>query len=723
MTFSLSQLLTIGVPLLGFIFLHIYTKEFRDGLKELRNIQRELDNNNSLYKGDFFRGILSSKGKKGVINVFIDGLPSKSQNKQRITLRNALNESYLIIGESGCGKSTFLHQDYIYHPITLFNRIFPYFHAINWLFSFSLFLSSTQIMNLDGDKIKRIRENYSFSRMKHTILYLDGLDELGSQFEIKKDLIIELINLMKNVNKCEIKIACRHNFAKRNNYFKDIFEDEHFASGYQVYEIDYWDSETLEDIAEKVLTNKKLKETLNNQSNEIQQKAKKWKRAFLKTLLKKHTKVFMTAPSFDKCLINSPLLLMLFLYTNLFTKDEIHISKNISKYELYDKFITAISESVNVNTNDLNEEKRILAEIAFEHFIKSNTPGFNRINFINESKLSRVDMLRKLIKKSIDKEGSEISFIHYSFLDFFVAYYYKLIILDKVLDTENCVKVLSVDYQNEIADFITDAIQLNKPNDKIADNMCKIYSSLMQIRKPKELTIYTFLAKKEIAFRLGRLVYSSKEVREKISDFLRNIYYNDEKTFSGDKDNDIHLAMLKRWIAIAGSLLNTEIGEEIELDYIKKMICNTYDNNVADIANRSQTLVFYGDVTNVSALDYRDDDKKTECVISVRKRINRLLNINEKSYFDLLNKGLNPRDNALKYYCFRAFDLASIYCLLRFHGGSNQLFIDELNRINSNMKISDIKVVFKDANPQRERIMILLLDALSKKTLPEKITL
>lgn len=720
MTFSVSPLLPIIISLLGFIFLHIYTKEFRDGLKELRIIQRELDNNNSLYKGDFFRGILSSKGKKGVINVFIDGLPAKSQKRTRICLTNALNESYLIIGESGCGKSTFLYQDYIYHPFNLFNKIFPYFHAINWLSTFSLFLSSSQIMNLDSEKINRIRENYSFMRMKHTILYLDGLDELGSQFEVKRNLIIELIHLMKNANKCEIKIACRRNFADRNNYFKDIFEEEDFASGYQVYEIDYWDSDTLEDIAMKVLTNKKLKETINNQSNEIQQKAKKWRSVFLKTLSKRKTEVFKTEPSFDKCLINSPLLLMLFLYTNLFTKDDIDISKNISKYELYEKFITAISESVNVNNNKLNEEKRILAEIAFEHFIKSKTP---RINYINESKLSSVDMLRKLIKKSIDKESCEISFIHYSFLDYFVAYYYQLSIFNRELVHEICVKVLSVDYQNEIADFITDALQLNKPNDRIAENMCKFYFSLMQIRAPRKRTIDTFLAKKEIVFRLGRLFYSSKKEREQISDFLRKIYFNDEKTFEGDEDYDIHLAMLKRWIAIAGSLLNTKIGEEIELDYIKKMICNTYDNNVEDIANRSQTLVFYGDVTNVSSLDYRDIDSKTECVKSVRKRVNRLLTINEKSNIDLLKRNLNPRFYELKNYCFRAFDLASIYCLLRFHGGSNKLFVDELKRIKPRMKITDINVVFEDSNSERERIMQLLLDALTNEKLPEKINL
>ena len=186
----------------------------------------------------------------------------------------------------------------------------------------------------------------------------------------------------------------------------------------------------------------------------------------------------------------------------------------------------------------------------------------------------------------------------------------------------------------------------------------------------------------------------------------------------------MHLTMLKRWIAISGSLLHTKDGEEIELDYIKQMICYPYGtNNIADEVNRSQTLIFYGDVRGVSVLDYKDDNQETKCTISVKKRINRLLNLNNKDSFSLLSKKMNPRESDLKYYCFRAFDLASIYCLLRYHGGSNKLFIDELKKIKKNLKVQDIRVVFKDANPERERIMKLLLEALCKDTLPDRIYL
>lgn len=706
---------------IGLFFTHIITKEFRNGLKQLRIIQREAERNNALFGGDFFRGILSSKGKKGIIKVFVDYLPLKTTPEERICIDKAKKESYLIIGESGCGKSTFLLQDYLNHPYTLFSRLFPFFHLYNCLYSFSLYLSANQLMNLDAEYIKAIKDNYSFQHIKHTRLYLDGLDELGEQFEAKKALIIELIKLFKNANKCEVKIACRRKFAERNKNFKEIFECEGFAGGYQIYEIDYWDSATLEVIAGKVLENRNLNKTINANSKDIVKSAKQWKRTFKSKINKIDSKEFKTAGTFDKCLINSPLLLMLFLYTNLFTLDKIDLSDSISKYELYEKFINALGFTAGAATSELQEEKKTLAEIAFNHFVKINTSDYSRIDSSEETQLSSVNKLKKIIKEINGDDKQEISFIHYSFLDFFVAYHYQSVLCNTHLEAEDYVKVLGVDYHNEIADFITDALLVKNISNDLFLNMKNIYSSIIQKRFLDKSSVKTFLAKKEIAFRLGRLLYPSRDVREEVSAFLKDMYYTDEQTYKNDKEPDLHLAMLKRWLAIAGSLLNTKDGEEIEIDYIKKMICKPYTDNIEDLANRSQTLVFYGDETKVSALDYKDENPETPCNNSIKKRINRLLYINDKKSFKLLDKGLNPRDPELKYYCFRAFDLASIYCLLRFHGGSNSLFIEELESHEPKLKVKGIRVSFENANPEREKIMKLLLEALTSSSLTEKI--
>lgn len=718
---TIIKLLPPIIAFASFFCLNFFTKEFRNGIKKLRTIQREVERNNSLFEGDFFRGILSSKGKKGIIKEFVDALPSKSGNNERIFIKKAKKESYLIIGESGCGKSTFLLQDYLKHPFSLFSTQFPFIHLYNWLFSFSLFLSANQLINLDAEFIKSIKENNSFHYIRHYRLYLDGLDELGEQFEAKKDLIFELIKLFKNAGKCEVKIACRRKFAERNNYFKEVFEKEWFAGGYQVYEIDYWDSESLEAIAKKILGNKNLKRTLKVQATEIFNNSRKWEKRFSHFMKTNYSKVFMTTTTFDKCLINSPLLLMLFLYTNLFTLDKIDLSDSISKYDLYEKFINALGKSAGATNAELQEEKKKLSDIAFNHFVKINTSDYSRIDSSEETQLSSVNKLKKIIKEINGDDKQEISFIHYSFLDFFVAYHYQSVLCNTHLEAEDYVKVLGVDYQNEIADFITDALLVKNISNDLFLNMKNIYSSIIQKRFLDKSSVKTFLAKKEIAFRLGRLFYPARDVREKVSAFLKDMYYQDEQTYKNDKEPDLHLAMLKRWLAIAGSLLHTKDGEEIEIDYIKKMICNPYTDNIEDLANRSQTLVFYGDVIKVSALDYKDENPETPCNNSIKKRINRLLYINDKKSFKLLDKGLNPRDPELKYYCFRAFDLASIYCLLRFHGGSNSLFIEELESHEPKTKVKDIRVSFKNANPEREKIMKLLIEALSSNSLPEKI--
>ena len=90
------------------------------------------------------------------------------------------------------------------------------------------------LKNENKQSILKKAKNYIESNYQKDV----SIEEISKNVGFS-DLIIELINLMKNANKCEIKIARRRNFANRNNYFKDIFEDEHFASGYQVYEIDY----------------------------------------------------------------------------------------------------------------------------------------------------------------------------------------------------------------------------------------------------------------------------------------------------------------------------------------------------------------------------------------------------------------------------------------------------------------------------------------------------
>ena len=121
---------------------------------------------------------------------------------------------------------------------------------------------------------------------------------------------------------------------------------------------------------------------------------------------------------------------------------------------------------------------------------------------------------------------------------------------------------------------------------------------------------------------MGRIDLCSDE----IIDFLYFVYNYDENV--NIKENTAYYAtVLKRCCAISCSFLGSE---QIELDYIMKMLpFNKFGENANyipdyDLANRSHTLLFYGDITKTNIFDFKDDATNNPYSLAFSKRIERL---------------------------------------------------------------------------------------------------
>lgn len=228
--------------------------------------------------------------------------------------------------------------------------------------------------------------------------------------------------------------------------------------------------------------------------------------------------------------------------------------------------------------------------------------------------------------------------------------------------------------------------------------ICFIDNKIVQQLSEREF----FTLKYEIIFRLGRIDNCSTE----IVDFLNFVYNNDENVIVKETP-DYYIAVLKRCCAISCSFLGSE---QIELDYVKKMIPynkfgknNNYISNY-DLANRSHTLFFYGDVIKTSIFDFKDEATNNPFSLAFSKRIERL-------QFDLPDDVAMMDKKQKKKYYFRVFDLATIYTFM--FNRQRALSNKELDTVNK------AKVHFIGASDERNDFMQEMVDLI--KHLNEKL--
>ncbi len=158
--------------------------------------------------------------------------------------------------------------------------------------------------------------------------------------------------------------------------------------------------------------------------------------------------------------------------------------------------------------------------------------------------------------------------------------------------------------------------------------------------------------------------------------------------------------VLKRCCAISSSFLG---GYTIEMDYVSRMLDwnSLYDKNY-DLANRSHTLYFYGDIINEDDIfGYIDNTADCSCDKAIHKRINRLSEINGIS--DIGN--MKPKE--LRKYYFRLFDIATIYTFIKSRIRNPEL----LNLSETDKKIiRGFKTNFEDKGDVKKARATLLLN-------------
>lgn len=314
-------------------------------------------------------------------------------------------------------------------------------------------------------------------------------------------------------------------------------------------------------------------------------------------------------------------------------------------------------------------------------------------------------------------KSQSMMFVHETFFEYFTArYYFNQICKTHIRDVD--LKVFQQSYTNDFADFITAAL-----NDedvafkrKIVKRLFEVYCGTLndttylkflsgfhrehidEISHQTRIGVADldeqsfFTLKYEIIFRLGRIDCGDKKLRDTIVDFLEFIYDFDDN-IKHSKSRNYLIAVIKRCCAISCSFLG---AERVELDYVSKMLptsCSKKNNEYVegyDLANRSHTLIFYGDVNNTNIFDFQDIFITLPCKLAFSKRIKRLEYqlANDISKMDIKEKR--------KYY-FRIFDLATIFTFM--YNRSQKLTEREVEIIKNT------QVNFEGASKERNDLM------------------
>ncbi len=540
-------------------------------------------------------------------------------------------KEFLLIGNPGIGKTSLLK--YLFLSKTSYLRR----HMTNTIGLFFDYSSISKLLDEhDSRQRNKLISSVKSSGFKKYFLYFDGIDEIGME---RLDSFFSLVRSLKEEQRrVRIIFSVRDQFYEENI---DVFVEN--TTTIRKYYLSEWTTNAIKQYGMHLLQstkNKPSKETLKRIQKKIEQNI-----------------------SCD--LLKNPLVFKMYLYV-LFKDsscDSLNIDNRFALYEFFVKTLIFSSRKRNYNEKTAHIKMNELSEKCFVAYEKGD-------RIIEVEDIDPIALFK-----------SNKSLIHETFFEFFVSRYYYKSFCDSINSiTERQLKALTHDYSNEYADFISSAIQLldDPGKDLFLMNLCAIYDSTLKkslkesfevITGIKEITdvdldtlVNTSLKnfgeiltlKSQIIFRFGRMNYPEK--KQFLGDVLEFIYFYDDEVRCLE-DREFFITLLKRGCAISSSFIGRE---EIELDYVKHMLPYRAEyEQIYDLVNRSHTMVFYNDVkVDRDILSFRDENPKIPCSNALVKRIDRLgrklphylASFDSKQY---------------KIYCFRLFDLATIYTFLK----------------------------------------------------------
>ena len=598
-------------------------------------------------------------------------------NNKVVSNKFVYRESYILKGQAGSGKSSFLQADYFFNSKK----------GNGDVNSCYVYLTADKILHFfqEDSNYADFVKNLAQSKYKKIYLYLDGIDEIDEQtFAQIKSRIVNL-STATNTPKIIYKVSCRKKFY---DSYLSLEENKDFIELIKVdFELTDWTVEQLKEVGLQYVSIFSA-ENLPQQRVELAQNA---------VLNQQHWQEY----------INSPLLMKMYVYIMLYNPSQINLTNS---YQFYSDFVQSM-----VITSMAKKGQPTSFALVNQQLDDFASKVFDA--YAERKKVIPIDScLPNLTKEVLSQGQKESTLVHETFFEYFVARNYVNNVKNDHVSAKT-LQVLAQSYANNYSDFITDAIKM-LVQDGLAEELTKklvfIYSrtlsaeNLQKLRwdflgHPFDNTLLDsldatsaqnnakmlFVLKYEIIFRLGRIVENNPLAVE----FLQFVYHNDKNVYV-DTDADYYLVVLKRCCAISASFLS---AEQIELDYVEQMLnfLPTYNPNY-DLANRSHTLLFYGDVPNVGIFQFQDNIITYAYQKAFAKRIARLSNHLPTD----LSQMQSPK--VKRTYLFRLFDLATIYTFVSFKG--HTLTADELQIVQN------CNVCFDGASKERNSLMKLIKD-------------